>query len=33
MGYGGGKLFRSKEIVKIQEWDPLIINPVTGRDL
>ena len=33
MGYGGGKLFRSKEIIKIQQWDPTKFNPITGSQL
>ena len=33
MGYGGGKLFLSKEIIKIQQWDPTKFNPITGSQL
>ena len=30
MGYGGGKLLRSKEIVKIHEWDQMIDVNIKG---
>ena len=33
MGYLGGMLLRSKEIVEIQKWDPSKLDPVTGKPL